>query len=495
MNPPDILFVNPPLLNKKELTTADTEYRNTWSEWSRILFADTLREYSIQVPPNQEFLLDDEFAPVGLLMLARVAEDNGYTVDLCDFNQKYLSDTRIIGPSGLVTLDNMQEDYLREQLRPYTDPQIVAVTSLTHNINAALRILKCAKEIFPNSCTMIGGMHATFQSIELVKTYPYVDMVVKGPCGFNFADIVEAVLSKKNLENVGNITYRQGTAIEDHTICRTHIFSEEFILPHLKLLDEEFYGKAPIFSIFTQLGCSLGCTYCVDQLLYGNRVTEFTMDSIRHQMDNIFATFGRKIIQINDDTFTLNKKRCEPILEIMKEYDTIYQVQTRPEKVESSLLDEMKKSHVHFIYYGIENICEDILRTVHRRYHRSQVEKALTLTRDNGIVIGTFWIIGFPGETVTTIEENRKTLETWIGSGLTDLYELSVLVPFPGTQLYNHPETYGMTILTHDFNKYREDSPPVFRYDHLSAQDIYSHWMTTHTAATQSIRKRMEGTL
>lgn len=488
----DILFINPPLINKSNITEVEINYRNIWKEWSNVLFSERLCEYSIHIPQDQEFLLDDEFAPIGLLILATVAKNSGYSTRLCDLNQMYISKNEKIGPSGEVVIESICENEIRDYLSKYNNPTFIVSTSFTHNINVSLLILKIAKKLFPNSYTMIGGVHATYLSNEILQEHPYVDMIIKGPCGINFKDIIGAIVSGKGMERLSNVSYRDGGKIKNQKRTKCDTYFKNYITPDLGLLDIKIYKKNPIFSIFTQFGCNFNCDYCVDRTFYDGKSITFQINEIKTQIENIFSIFGKKIIQINDDTFTFNRKRCEAVLELLKEenFDTMFQIQTRLDLISDSLLKKMRNSGIHFINYGVENICNNVLRGMHRKYEYPQIEDVLRKTKEKDIVTGSFWMIGLPGETQDTINQNRESLVSWLTRGLIDLYELSVFVPYPGTPIFYNPSKYKLQIYTYDYSKYREDSIPVYRYDHLSESEIYSKWLTTHGNATEAIANR-----
>jgi radical SAM superfamily enzyme YgiQ (UPF0313 family) len=67
-----------------------------------------------------------------------------------------------------------------------------------------------------------------------------------------------------------------------------------------------------------------------------------------------------------------------------------------------------------------------------------------------GMVAKAFLIIGFPGETEETILE----MEEWVLRVKPDLLSLSLFQPFPGCDVFNHPERYGVEIPDDSFHRF-----------------------------------------
>ncbi|HEY0196686.1 MAG TPA: cobalamin-dependent protein, partial [Methanobacterium sp.] len=81
-------------------------------------------------------------------------------------------------------------------------PRIVGTTATTSTIKNALKYVKLAKEILPDSLTVIGGPHSTFMPTETLKSCPDLDLVVIG----EGEETMMELASKYSDENNGKLS-------------------------------------------------------------------------------------------------------------------------------------------------------------------------------------------------------------------------------------------------------------------------------------------------
>ena len=99
--------------------------------------------------------------------------------------------------------------------------------------------------------------------------------------------------------------------------------------------------------------------------------------------------------------------------------------------------------------FGIESGNQAILDRIKKKTTLEQCKRAAALCHDAGIDPWMSFILGLPGETAETV---RETLE--FGKILSESHGFHILAPFPGTEVRDRCEDYGMTILTDDWDRY-----------------------------------------
>ena len=62
-------------------------------------------------------------------------------------------------------------------------------------------------------------------------------------------------------------------------------------------------------------------------------------------------------------------------------------------------------------------------------------------------------------------------------SGNCDLAEDVIFVPYPGTEVYNNPELFNVTIQKRPWAHWREDMPSVLSTKSLTSEQIYDLWL------------------
>jgi anaerobic magnesium-protoporphyrin IX monomethyl ester cyclase len=93
------------------------------------------------------------------------------------------------------------------------------------------------------------------------------------------------------------------------------------------------------------------------------------------------------------------------------------------------------------VYFGVESGSDAVLRRVGKGIDRDAIRRGVDSAKRAGLRVKTGWIFGLPGsldeqyETISFMREIRP-------------HEISIhqLIPFPGTEYYNHPARHGLRI-------------------------------------------------
>ena len=190
---------------------------------------------------------------------------------------------------------------------------------------------------------------------------------------------------------------------------------------------------------------------------------------LRTTNDIIFSIFY-------DDSFTLDKERVFTIAEklIRSGIKIAWTCETRVNLVNKDLLRNMKRAGCYAVAYGIESASPEILKTLHKDITLEQVEEAVRISREAGLQIIGYFMLGSPGETPETI---RQTIDFARNLKL-DFAQFSVTTPFPGTDLYDlYMQDRHENIPWESFVYSGADSQmaPLFESERLSRSDL-KYW-------------------
>ncbi len=100
------------------------------------------------------------------------------------------------------------------------------------------------------------------------------------------------------------------------------------------------------------------------------------------------------------------------------------------------------------------------------------------------------------GETHDSAHSTVKILRYFIEQKLVDLTHCTVCVPYPGTDLYNHPEKYGIKILHNNYEHYWLNCDymgtglPVIETEELSRYEIYAYWQMALAVVAGNLNKK-----
>lgn len=377
-------------------------------------------------PPSRTQAHDS--CPLGLLMLGAVLEQAGHEVHVLDANAVYHR--------------RSSEDVAEaaRQLRP----DVVGVTVLTPIAREAYRLAGLLRG--SGAKLLAGGPHAT-----LVPEEPLAhgfDAVVLGEGELVVDAAVKALMRARPWEGTPGLLYRD----EAGTVQRTgpcHPPEELDALPFPARHLAEPADYPPLSqeaTLFSSRGCTARCTYCAGGL-FGRRYRFRSAANVLAEMEQLRAAHGTKHFHFCDDSTSLDKQRlraiCQGLLD--RKLPVTWSMMTRVDGVDEELLRLAAQSGCVRVDYGVESGSAATLRRIRKPHTLEMVRKIIPLTRSLGISPTVFFILGFPWEDAAALEETRALMEEltpWVGQFHPAIG--SILIPFPGTAIYDEfREQYG----------------------------------------------------
>jgi radical SAM superfamily enzyme YgiQ (UPF0313 family) len=137
---------------------------------------------------------------------------------------------------------------------------------------------------------------------------------------------------------------------------------------------------------------------------------------------------------VYDDTFTVDRKRTVEICDeiVRRGLDISFDIRARVDTVDETTLDKLAAAGCAGIHYGVEAGTERILKVLNKGIHIEQAARVFELTRRRGIPVLAYFMIGSPTET----REDILTTFRVARSLKPDYVHMTILTPFPGTEIY-----------------------------------------------------------
>lgn len=174
-----------------------------------------------------------------------------------------------------------------------------------------------------------------------------------------------------------------------------------------------------------------------------------------------------------DDTLTLDRSHTLEICDCIKKekLKITFEGSTRANLVDEELIARMVDVGLIRLSFGLETVDEGIREIIKKEVPLKSYMKANQLTNKYGIETLNSCMIGLPGETTQTIE---KTLNFLRHAREIKQANLSIAVPYPGTELYEMAKRgdYNLRLMTEDFSKYRRYNVAVMQVGNLSPADL-----------------------
>ncbi len=368
----------------------------------------------------------------GLMSLAAYLIQKGYEVKIEDY---------IIEDCSAARFKHVIDEF---------KPDIIGATAVSMTVKKSLAILKGYRSAAPGILTVMGGPHVTFDSDEILKT-GVVDFIVRGEGEITFTELLHTIAHRGELSSVKGISYITDGKIH-HTPDR-ELIEDINILPYpardLVSLSKYKAMDLPI-NMITSRGCPHACIFCLGRKMVGSRVRHYEVERVVDEFE-LLSGMGFSQINISDDLFTSNKKRCMAICDgiIARGINHPWTAFARVDTISEDLLYKLKDAGCTTLCFGIESGNQEILDRVKKKTTLEKCRTAAELCRKTGITPLASYILGLPGETKETVMNTLK-----FASELNMDFGIHILAPFPGTEVREKSEEYGMKILTDDWDLY-----------------------------------------
>jgi radical SAM superfamily enzyme YgiQ (UPF0313 family) len=347
--------------------------------------------------------------------------------------------------------------YSREQLAAALkefQPRIIGVTAVTMTYDHAARVIRDAKTLDPGILTVMGGPHVTFLARETMESLPELDLIVLGEGEHTAIELTKEAEGHRDWGRVKGIVYRRGSEILNSGHREEAIALDSLPLParHLFPLGRYRALGMPV-TMTTTRGCPFKCIFCVGRKMVGSKVRY--RDPIR-VVDELEYLNSLNFSQINiaDDLFTASKNHCLAVCHEIRKRNlkTRWTSFSRVDTISREVLAAMKEAGCTTVSFGVETGNPEILKTIRKGITLEQVVEALRLCREVGMETLFSFILGLPGETPETLKQTVDFTETLKNLGGSSGFHL--LAPFPGTEVRDKKEAFGLRILTDDWSQY-----------------------------------------
>jgi len=327
---------------------------------------------------------------------------------------------------------------------------IVGISCLTENRYAALKTLKAIKKSEPRVTTIIGGLHATFSDKLIIDNYPFVDIVVRGEGEETLLELVKKLKAQKSIENVLGITHRKNGKV---IVNRSRPFLKEIEnlpYPAYDLFPMRDYELPPDVKlkvnqtslITTSRGCPMGCKFCATTHAWGKNIRSTSAIKLFEIVKHLYKNYGVDYIRFADDLFTMKRSKVIEFcnLLIKSQLPIKFRIQARVDTVDLEELKIIKKAGCDLVEYGAESGSNKVLKEVGKHITTEKISYAVKITREAGIDVKYFLIMGSlkegPKETWETFELIKKTRPDWIG--------INALTIYPGTVVHDIAKKEGL---------------------------------------------------
>jgi anaerobic magnesium-protoporphyrin IX monomethyl ester cyclase len=364
------------------------------------------------------------FPPLGSASLASQLQRLGIEVKVFDCTFK--------------TIEEIQKELISYE------PDIVGIYSmvtLSHNV---FRLAEIVRTNLPECLLVAGGPLPTLYPEQYAVEF---DVIFRGEVDLSFPRFCNDLKSKKyprkSMKDLplnkyeGLFIHQDEIRVENPSIHYTEKEINFFPIPYRGDFDHAAYQNvwfqkdgSKSTSLITTFGCPFNCDFC-SRPIFGNRFRRRNLDNVFEEIRQI-QSIGYDTLWIADDNFTLDLRFLSEFCARITGQGIRWSCLSRVNGIDGEIVGTMKKAGCKRVHLGLETGNQETLKLMKKQATLEDGKKAVHLFHDAGIEVAAFFIVGYPGETLSSIEDTFKyALEI-------PLDEISFNVPFPlpGSELF-----------------------------------------------------------
>lgn len=362
-------------------------------------------------------------------------------------------------------------------------PDLIAIETKAPVVRAHWKIISRLKKECPSAKFILMGDHVTSFPEESMKKCRWLDFVITG------GDYDFMLLGLcRHLKGCGpmpkGVWYRK-----DGKIKNTGKFELKHSLDELPFIDRKLtrcfkdYTREyniryrPFAYIMSGRDCPWHkCKFCAWPVMY----PAFRARSPENVLDEIgMLTEKYGVKEVFDDTGTFPpgawlREFCEGMISRGYNKRVRLSCNMRVDYITPENAKLMKRAGFRLLKMGLESANQKTLDRINKGIRVSQISRACTLAKKAGLEVHLTMIVGYPWETKQDALRTVHLAKRLMTSGMADVLQATVLVPYPGTAL--HREGIENKWFRFDPNEYEryDMGEPVFKTPDMSADEVVS---------------------
>jgi anaerobic magnesium-protoporphyrin IX monomethyl ester cyclase len=411
------------------------------------------------VHPHYPGIPSIRYMPLGLALVAAVAEREGYNVRVIDLHNRSLP------------YSDLDEELLKNHY-----PLIVA-GGFGMQVHSMREIVRRVRRHSAGSKVLLGGVGVS-DAAEIALDYTGADAVCAQEAELVLPDMLRAVDERRGFEDCFGIVYRSGETtvrrpggpipndLDELPFRAYHLFDIDGIAP----TSYNGWGAKKSIHIMSSRGCPFRCTFCINSLLNdkGYRAENFgksftgskkpqrlrSPESVVREIEFLRRRYGIRDFHFADEEFITHKDHLFRICAALKGLGVTWSTSARADWATEEKLAAMKEAGCRFVLFGIESGSQKLLDLMEKKAKAARAAEGIVNCYKVGLRFWPNMMIGYPGETRETIMETVAFCKA-----LKIPYEASFVTLFPNSKLFHDMkhritdwEWYFSTLANMDFS-------------------------------------------
>lgn len=345
----------------------------------------------------------------------------------------------------LIDLRGIKREFAVQHI-PECDVYLHSVYTLDYDEQKT--IVSRLREQYPKAVHIAGGPH--------VNSFPEESSKIFDALVFNEGE--EAVLQalndfqKKNLQKA----YPQTTPIDINNyphwdrkfLSKSAVLKKNF----MTLKRQKGYDQLSATTAMFSRGCPYRCHFCAMDFSRKNNpgIRYRRPELVEEEIEYLKREYSVQGLCLTDEIgIPLNPKSATLHLEAIGRTGIVWRGQCRVDGITSELAKLARESGCVAMGLGVESASQECLDIINKKIKIERAKQTIRLLKENGIEARLYMIIGLPGEADDIVDRTWSFIEEMEP----DLVYLSLFTIRPGTEVFNHPEKFGIKHINTDWTK------------------------------------------
>ncbi|SHF49005.1 anaerobic magnesium-protoporphyrin IX monomethyl ester cyclase [Caloramator proteoclasticus DSM 10124] len=339
------------------------------------------------------------------------------------------------------------------------NPDVVAFSCYIWNIENTLKVANTIKNINENIKIVLGGPEVSFDSIELINKYNFIDFIIKGEGEKVIKPLIDSIYSNslEGLRSIKGLTYRENLNMVDTGFAETITDLDSIKFPYEdEIPDKIIYYEA-------SRGCPFRCSYCMSSI--DKRVRFRSLDLVKKELKYLIDN-NVKLVKFVDRTFNANKNFSREIWKYLIELSpsTRFHFEIAADLLEDEDIEilKMAKEGLFQFEVGVQTTNIKVLENINRKMNFERVKENINkILQIGNIHCHLDLIVGLPEEDINSFIKSFND----VMSINPDELQIGFLKVLKGSPIYYDKDKYGI--------KYCGYAPyQVLKTNTLSSQEI-----------------------
>jgi len=299
-------------------------------------------------------------------------------------------------------------------------PDVIFLNGLIWEADLVHNIAELSKKIKQDTLTLVQGQLPTLAKEYSLKD-SNIDYCIIGEAESTVVELLKVLEENGDPSQVKGIIYKRdnqihGGGLRDYIkdLDQVSISSSAWDLINIReyakysnwngSLKEKFY-----IPILTSRGCPFDCTFCCNKYVIGKKFRARSPENVFAEIKFLHDKYNVKEIHFFDAVFNYDTERakeiCHLIINSGLKLSLAFPHGIRADIMTEELIGLLKRAGTYKLVYGIETASSRLQKEIKKNLDLRQVKDIIKKTANAGIIVGGYFMLGFPTESYEEIQE------------------------------------------------------------------------------------------